>query len=796
MALLLASAAVSGLGRFVYDQYNTLFESQAQTSDDGIPTKRRKLSMPSELDTSIDDDEQFHWIDKPALADLVQQYREFAASFAFIWKTAMSTASRATMSTILYPLRMHLVNDPSELQQWTCGSRLVLNSLFEQHCRRTFEFLDRVYDAERVIKLRDQWPSVPTFMDEKPSPRDLEMINRIRDFFSTPGLPEMCANILAASGFDNVQVSTDFINRIVLDMGALIHKRPLPSYVSSSEFREQLEKLFPSPHITDSNIEHSLPGSFPEIAPESFPDVWLEIASESEPSTSLSSPCLPERPTSTSPIVSDKPASTSPTLCDSDLQDHTMTDVKSEPEPEPAKKEEEEITVKGIKTIPIKEEHQPIDSKQPTKGVIKVDVPLIPSCLIVGDRHRPNVSSVRFMLDPPSPSISAIDDDDNDIAHLIMDVEYLKKSMTRPQRLYPAGHYDEDDDESFLDLDELLEYGRDLSQRLRSMNAMKRPLETPKPDPSDRIEQLMALPSVEALKISDESKFEVEKLQKQAAATRIVDKQREKLIKERLQREEALRKLRERTVKGPRQPVVTPLSETWIEKIISTVESPETEVVAKTCQGTPLRQHDFATVVAAKTWLNDEIVNGALAGLEKEINLVAGITDFKQQGRKCLVMNSFFWPRVKQAHGLKTQSVLRRMGVTPKNFLLMDTVLVPICEDHHWTLLVLQPKKRKVMHLDSFNRRSLHPDLALAWMSDYLGDLFTAQQWEVMIVKTPQQTNGYDCGVHVITNGVCLALGLDPISSYRVEEMPLQRLRIAGMLLHGGFNGDFDLWQQ
>ncbi|EHK18673.1 uncharacterized protein TRIVIDRAFT_13964, partial [Trichoderma virens Gv29-8] len=340
---------------------------------------------------------------------------------------------------------------------------------------------------------------------------------------------------------------------------------------------------------------------------------------------------------------------------------------------------------------------------------------------------------------------------------------------------------------------------RGLAQRYRSVRAGKQPAvaePAPKADPTGRIEEILALPSVETLKISDESKAEVESMQAKAAETRLVDQQREKFNRERLLREQALQKLKERTSKGPRLPMVAPLSDEWIDKIAHTIELPEAEVVAKTCQGIPLRRHDFASVVAAKTWLNDEIVNGALAELEKQINLVAGITDYKQQGRKCLVMNSFFWPRVKEAGGKKTQSILRRMGVTPKNFLLMDTVLVPICQDYHWTLLVVQPKDRKVMHLDSFNRRSSHPDLALAWMSDYLGDLYHARPWQVMVMKTPQQTNGYDCGVHVITNGVCLALGLDPLKSYNVEEMALQRLRIAGMLLNGGFEGEFDLWQQ
>ncbi|KAK4068854.1 hypothetical protein Trihar35433_5433 [Trichoderma harzianum] len=386
----------------------------------------------------------------------------------------------------------------------------------------------------------------------------------------------------------------------------------------------------------------------------------------------------------------------------------------------------------------------------------------------------------------PSPSVSSIGDIFEELGISEFDLN--------------DGYEDDEPKITWIDDDdELNELARGLAQRYQSARAGKQPVvapPAPKSDPAGRIEELMALPSVETLKISDESKAEVETLQAKAAETRLVDQQREKLAKERFLRDQALQKLKERTAKGPRQPVVAPLSDQWIEKIVNTIELSETDVVATTCQGTPLRRHDFATVVAAKTWLNDEIVNGALAELEKQINLVAGITDYKQQGRKCLVMNSFFWPRVKEAGGKKTQSILRRMGVTPKNLLLMDTILIPICQEYHWTLVVIQPKQRKVMHLDSFNRPSSHPNLALAWMSDYLGDLYHAKPWEVVVLKTPHQNNGYDCGVHVITNGVCLALGLDPLQSYNVGEMALQRLRIAGMLLNGGFVGDFDLWQQ
>ncbi|KAL6886961.1 hypothetical protein GGI43DRAFT_417786 [Trichoderma evansii] len=734
MALLIAFATITGLGRFVYNQYSTLFSYEAQASDESISVsnKRRRHEPLTKLDKrrflttrsasgssrsvtntsrsitdtsrsassnsrsvtdtsrsvndtsrsitrisrsindtsrstsddsrsisntfhstsdnsrsvvdnsasrlSISDNgQQMHWLDKQAFADLIQQYTEFAALLEFVWKSSMTSTQPAFVDNCLYPIRMHLLVDPKKLELYNHGLLFPLNVAFEEFCIRCIVFLDKVYCIDRIMDLREQWPTVPSFMDEKPSPQDLEMMNRIRDFFSFPGLPEILSNVLTTCGFDSIEVPADFMNRIVLDLGAIIHRRTVPSYVASAEYRERLKVLFPVPHTTGSVIDDTCPGSFPEVTTEvtpevtteNEPDVWMDIADESNVEKSFEF-----QPTSL-----DSSYSFNPSFC-------SLTGLPGR--------------ARGI-----------------------------------------NISS--------------------------------EKTLNNS---------------------------------------------------SNKIDELMSLPSLSSLKISEESEIELQALRKEAEALRARDVQQAKL-----------RKLQERTANGPQQPVVAPLSDEWIQKASNTIFAPDTEVLATTCQGTPLRRHDFATVVAAKTWLNDEIVNGALGGLEKEINLVAGITDYKQQGRKCLVMNSFFWPRVEKAHGRQTQSILRRMGVTPKNFLLMDTVLIPICKDYHWTLLVLQPKKRKVMHLDSFNKRSSHPDMALAWISDYLGDLYSAQQWEVMVVKSPQQTNGYDCGVHVITNGICMALELEPVASYDVEEMPLQRLRIAGMLLNGGLNGDFDLWK-
>jgi Ulp1 family protease len=97
--------------------------------------------------------------------------------------------------------------------------------------------------------------------------------------------------------------------------------------------------------------------------------------------------------------------------------------------------------------------------------------------------------------------------------------------------------------------------------------------------------------------------------------------------------------------------------------------------------------------------------------------------------------------------------------------------------------------------MDSLNPSgsAAHTRRALDWAKAILKEDFKEDEWVVVRHEAPLQTNGYDCGVHTITNGMCIALGLNAIDTYASHEMPLQRLRIAAMLINGGFTGDFDL---
>ncbi len=273
-----------------------------------------------------------------------------------------------------------------------------------------------------------------------------------------------------------------------------------------------------------------------------------------------------------------------------------------------------------------------------------------------------------------------------------------------------------------------------------------------------------------------------------------------KMEEERRKEEERRRKEEEAALlraglRRPARRVIGAISDEWRLKVMRTVEARAGVELAKSPEGSALLSKDFVTVVPEREWLNDEIVNGSLLHLANYINAQAGIRDVKAQTPKCQAFTSFFWSQLSQRGAQGTQRWMRRVGVTRDNFLDIDTVLMPICKSDHWTLVVVRPTRRTVAHVDSMSPdgggRPEVASTAFEWVKGVLGERWTGD-CRVVSYRTPRQTNGWDCGVHTVTNAMFLALGLDP-ACYGAPEMPLQRYRIAATLLNGGFFGDFDL---
>ena len=243
-------------------------------------------------------------------------------------------------------------------------------------------------------------------------------------------------------------------------------------------------------------------------------------------------------------------------------------------------------------------------------------------------------------------------------------------------------------------------------------------------------------------------------------------------------------------LRQPTKNFIAPLSAEWDAKVDQSTRS-GFEVNVPNPEGVLLSAHDFKTLIPPSAWLNDNIIQGALAYLAHHINDSAGVV-FKRDPPKCIALSPLFWNYL-QTGNTFTRRLSRTWGLTPRNFLSVDTILLPINHGNHWTVVVVCPSARTVAYVDSFHGRGQeHLETAFRFIQTVVGEAFVAEEWRTLVHNVPRQTNSYDCGVFVIANSVFLALGLDP-SVYSQAEMPLFRRLVAAVLVSGGFRGEFDL---
>ncbi|KAJ8123330.1 hypothetical protein O1611_g9619 [Lasiodiplodia mahajangana] len=206
-----------------------------------------------------------------------------------------------------------------------------------------------------------------------------------------------------------------------------------------------------------------------------------------------------------------------------------------------------------------------------------------------------------------------------------------------------------------------------------------------------------------------------------------------------------------------------------------------------------LKPRDFAKLVPPTAWLNDDCVHSTLCCVANYVNDNAGVAP-KVGTPKCVAVSSLYWKAFCDDHSkLYPRPFGRKWNMAQYNFLDIDTILIPVNLGAHWTLIVIRPSRRTISYLDSFHARNpAQLRHAYQWVELFLGDKFVASEWETQEFSTPKQTNAWDCGMFVITNAMCLALGVSPMC-YNEDNMPMQRQRIAAVLLKGGFYGEFDL---
>ena len=185
---------------------------------------------------------------------------------------------------------------------------------------------------------------------------------------------------------------------------------------------------------------------------------------------------------------------------------------------------------------------------------------------------------------------------------------------------------------------------------------------------------------------------------------------------------------------------------------------------------------------AISQWLNDETINGYL-----ELIVSLGNQD-SGEGTvpKFHAFNSFFMSNLLEKGYAGVMRWAKRAKIDGLKLKSVYEIYIPINRDNHWTLLVVSPRSKTIRYYDSLGGSGKqYIKAVIAWLKGELNSEYKDDEWDIEYSsQSPQQTNGYDCGVFAITTAKQLMLGR-PAMSYSRADIPIQRKRIVAELIAG-----------
>ncbi|KAL4815722.1 hypothetical protein BDW67DRAFT_191366 [Aspergillus spinulosporus] len=240
----------------------------------------------------------------------------------------------------------------------------------------------------------------------------------------------------------------------------------------------------------------------------------------------------------------------------------------------------------------------------------------------------------------------------------------------------------------------------------------------------------------------------------------------------------------------PEGVAVRPLTDNWKARLKDLKKKAHWVEVATTPSGESLTRDDIETCLTPMAWLNDEVINsylGLIVNYLRHENGNAGRHDKPRYH----AFNTFFFSNLRDKGYDSVKRWAKRAKIGGKDLLEVDTVFIPVHNKAHWTLIVVKPSARTIEHFDSLGSLSRrHVETVKDWLRGELGDLYDDDEWEVLPSESPQQDNGSDCGVFLLTTAKAVALNIEPLA-YGARDTPLLRQKIVAELINGGLEGDF-----
>ncbi|QGA14505.1 hypothetical protein EYB26_002160 [Talaromyces marneffei] len=238
------------------------------------------------------------------------------------------------------------------------------------------------------------------------------------------------------------------------------------------------------------------------------------------------------------------------------------------------------------------------------------------------------------------------------------------------------------------------------------------------------------------------------------------------------------------------QSAVRSLTPEWEQRLLSAMRSSPREILVRTPDA-DLTKEKLQTCWTPLAWLNDEVINGHLTYtvdyLRRQANNLG-----RNDAPRYHAFNSFFYKNLRDSGYHSVRRWAHRAKIGGSALLNVDTVFIPVHEGAHWTLLVVSPKMRTIEYFDSLGGNAdSFVENTKRWLQGELGDAYNESEWLFLNTESPQQDNGSDCGVFLLTSAKAIALGLKP-TVYGPRDINLIRRKIVAELMNGGLSGDFD----
>ncbi|PON80365.1 Ulp1 protease family, C-terminal catalytic domain containing protein [Parasponia andersonii] len=155
----------------------------------------------------------------------------------------------------------------------------------------------------------------------------------------------------------------------------------------------------------------------------------------------------------------------------------------------------------------------------------------------------------------------------------------------------------------------------------------------------------------------------------------------------------------------------------------------------------------------------------------------------------CHFFNTFFYKKLISGKGYDYKSVRRWTTQRKLGYSLFDCdkIFVPVHQDIHWCLAVINKKEEKLQYLDSLKGTDNKVLKVLAnyyadEVKDKSGKEINVSSWKQEFVEDlPVQANGYDCGVFMIKYADFYSRGLG--LCFNQEHMPYFRMRTGKEIL-------------